>query len=85
MMSTAKKTLALEAKDHQHRPGTLLDEEDVISLQYKIILLGDGAVGKTSIATRFAEDQFNQKYKQTVGVDFFIRRLVVTHDPVGGL
>ena len=35
----------------------------------------DGAVGKTSIALRFAEDQFSQAYKQTVGVDFFIRRL----------
>lgn len=41
------------------------DEDDSIHLQFKVILLGDGAVGKTSIATRFADDQFNQKYKQT--------------------
>lgn len=39
--------------------------------------VGDGAVGKTSIALRFAEDQFSQTYKQTVGVDFFIRRLYI--------
>lgn len=52
-----------------------IDEEDVIVHQYKIILLGDGAVGKTSIATRFAEDKFSQNYKQTVGVDFFIKRI----------
>lgn len=51
------------------------EDDDIISIQYKVILLGDGAVGKTSIATRFAEDQFNQRYKQTVGVDFFLRRL----------
>lgn len=50
-------------------------ENEVERLQFKIILLGDGAVGKTSIATRFAEDQFNQTYKQTVGVDFFIQRI----------
>jgi hypothetical protein len=51
------------------------DEEEVITHQFKIILLGDGAVGKTSIATRFAEDRFSQNYKQTVGVDFFIKRI----------
>ena len=59
--------------------ATGLDEEDddeaVKTLQYKIILLGDGAVGKTSIAMRFSDDQFSQNYKQTVGVDFFIRRI----------
>lgn len=51
------------------------DESDIERVQFKVILLGDGAVGKTSIAMRFAEDQFSQTYKQTVGVDFHIRRL----------
>lgn len=53
------------------------DDDEIENLQFKVILLGDGAVGKTSIAMRFAEDQFSQAYKQTVGVDFFIRRLNV--------
>ena len=53
------------------------DGEDVKTLQYKVILLGDGAVGKTSIAMRFSDDQFSQNYKQPVGVDFFIRRIKV--------
>ena len=34
------------------------DSEDEESMQFKIILVGDGAVGKTSLATRFCEDQF---------------------------
>lgn len=51
------------------------DEDEIISHQFKVILLGDGAVGKTSIANRFADDQFSQKYKQTVGVDFFMKRI----------
>jgi Ras-related protein Rab-28 len=32
--------------------------------QYKVILLGDGTVGKTSVAMRFTNDQFGQQYKQ---------------------
>jgi GTPase SAR1 family protein len=51
------------------------DEDDVVVRQFKVILLGDGAVGKTSIANRFAEDKFSQNYKQTVGVDFLIKRI----------
>ncbi|CAM9407416.1 unnamed protein product [Chrysoparadoxa australica] len=51
------------------------DEEDVECLQYKVILLGDGSAGKTCIATRFAQGTFNQQYKQTIGLDFFIKRI----------
>jgi Ras-related protein Rab-28 len=51
------------------------DDDDVELKQYKVILLGDGAVGKTSIANRFTDGNFSQNYKQTVGVDFFIRKL----------
>jgi len=51
------------------------EDEDMVQLQFKIILIGDGAVGKTSIARRFSDDNFTQIYKQTVGVDFFIKRI----------
>ena len=37
----------------------------------KLILLGNGSVGKTSIIARFTEDGFTKVYKQTVGLDFF--------------
>ena len=37
---------------------------------YKIIAVGDGGVGKTSIIRRFAVDKFNDDYIMTLGVDF---------------
>ncbi len=37
----------------------------------KICLLGDESVGKSSISTRFADDQFSDKYKATIGVKLF--------------
>jgi Ras-related protein Rab-28 len=51
------------------------DDPDIIQKQFKLILLGDGAVGKTSIAKRFSQDTFAQTYKQTVGVDFLTRKV----------
>jgi Ras-related protein Rab-28 len=47
-------------------------------------MIGDGTVGKTSIAVRFSEDKFSQIYKQTVGVDFFIKRLQISCKSMDG-
>ena len=35
---------------------------------YKVIVIGDPAVGKTSLLTKFATNQFEDKYLPTVGV-----------------
>ncbi len=35
---------------------------------YKVIVIGDPAVGKTSLLTKFAKNQFEEKYLPTVGV-----------------
>lgn len=37
---------------------------------YKVLLVGDMAVGKTSIMKRYIHDEFNDDYKSTIGVDF---------------
>ena len=48
---------------------------------FKIIIVGDGAVGKTAIAVRFSEGLFRDDYKMTIGVDFSIQSLDV---PING-
>jgi GTPase SAR1 family protein len=37
---------------------------------FKILLIGDGNVGKSSLLLRFADDSFREDYMVTVGVDF---------------
>merc|ERR1712048_1051384 len=44
---------------------------------FKIAILGDGAVGKTSICNRFINDDFENSYKQTIGLDFYVKRLTI--------
>jgi len=36
---------------------------------YKVIVIGDPAVGKTSLLTKFAKDKFEEKYISTVGTN----------------
>lgn len=45
---------------------------------YKIIVVGDSGVGKTSLMSRFADDTFSHSYISTIGVDF--RMKTVHHD-----
>ncbi|MFH4976574.1 hypothetical protein AB6A40_003283 [Gnathostoma spinigerum] len=53
------------------------DEEESTEQILKLVVCGDGASGKTSLCTRFAHDQFARQYQQTVGLDFFSRRLLL--------
>lgn len=40
----------------------------------KIIVMGDGAVGKTSIVRRYLEGDFKHEYLMTVGVDLYTKK-----------
>lgn len=51
-------------------------------LLLKVIIVGDGAVGKTTLATHFAYDKFIEYYKMTIGVDFFTKDVTLGNDVV---
>ena len=36
----------------------------------KYVIVGDSSVGKSCLLLRFADDQFNENYMTTIGVDF---------------
>ncbi|KAJ7331719.1 hypothetical protein JRQ81_013899 [Phrynocephalus forsythii] len=40
---------------------------------FKVLIIGDATVGKTSLVQRYANDSFNKHYKSTVGVDFALK------------
>lgn len=44
---------------------------------YKVALIGEGGVGKTSLAVRYTEDRFDQQMKMTIGVNFATKKVNV--------
>ncbi len=51
-------------------------------LQLKMVLLGKGGVGKTSLVNRYVHQRFSQNYMQTLGQDVFSKKLTVNNSQV---
>ena len=48
---------------------------------FKIVIIGNSSVGKSSLLRRFADDQFQESYLATIGVDFRFKYLPYYRDP----
>lgn len=44
---------------------------------YKIVLIGDSAVGKSNILSRFTKNEFNAESKTTIGVEFATKNVTM--------
>jgi len=48
-----------------------------VSHMFKLVALGDGAVGKTSCIKRYTEDSFSERYIATIGTTFALKNVDV--------
>jgi Ras-related protein Rab-23 len=44
-------------------------------LLFQIVIVGNGAVGKSSMIQKYCRGIFTNEYKKTIGVDFLEKRL----------
>ncbi|XP_068669430.1 uncharacterized protein [Aristolochia californica] len=52
------------------------------TLSFKLVLLGDGRVGKTSLALRYVNNVFSEKQEATGQASYLTKRLVIEGVPV---
>jgi small GTP-binding protein len=50
---------------------------ETVKMRLKFCLLGDGAVGKTSLASRFVDDTFNEYYLPTIGTNVSTKNITI--------
>ncbi|KAL3506548.1 hypothetical protein ACH5RR_031930 [Cinchona calisaya] len=53
------------------------DEESREEYLFKIVIIGDSAVGKSNLLSRYARNEFNPHSKATIGVEFQTRSLEI--------
>jgi len=53
----------------------MMDNMQQRELMYKVLVVGDIGVGKTSIIRRYVNRSFSTQYKTTVGVDFHLKTI----------
>lgn len=56
-------------------------EEDM-EVAIKVVVVGNGAVGKSSMIQRYCKGIFTKDYKKTIGVDFLERQIFVNDEEV---
>ncbi|KAL7712690.1 Ras-related protein Rab-7b [Entamoeba marina] len=49
---------------------------------FKIIILGDSSVGKTSLLNQYVTKQFSSQYKATIGADFMTKDITINDQQV---
>ncbi|KAJ8717725.1 hypothetical protein PYW07_005655 [Mythimna separata] len=54
--------------------GGAMREED-LEVALKVVIVGDGGVGKSSMIQRYCRGTFTRDYKKTIGVDFLERQI----------
>ena len=53
------------------------DDEGGEEYLFKIVIIGDSAVGKSNLLTRYARNEFNPNSKATIGVEFQTQSMVI--------
>ena len=51
---------------------------DLENISYKIVIIGDSGVGKSSILLRINKNEFNKDKKVTVGIEFCTKKIEVS-------
>lgn len=46
-----------------------------LTYQYKVVVLGDGGVGKTTLILRYTEKRFREDYIPTIGVQWTVKEI----------
>lgn len=78
-ISNTLRTIELEKEKQSY---SLQDQAKKIKYQFKVVCIGDVAVGKTTLFLRYIDNTFQELYKPTVGIETRIKDIIIGHKPV---
>ena len=57
--------------------NSVKNNEDSFDYLFKIVVIGDCGIGKTSLVQRFRSGSFTERYTNTIGVDFAMKTILI--------
>jgi small GTP-binding protein len=69
----------LDEENNNMGPKSQIDFKNLENYEFKIILIGDPGVGKTSIMSKFILNEFKSSYQSTLGVEFKTKELYINN------
>jgi Ras-related protein Rab-1A len=57
--------------------GKIIQAKTDYDRLFKILIIGDSGVGKSSVLVRFSDNHFDESFIQTIGVDFKIKTMEI--------
>ena len=67
-------------ENDDHLAKSQIDYKNMKIFEYKIILVGDPGVGKTSIMAKFVTNEFRSVYTSTIGVEFKLKDIYLNNN-----
>ena len=65
---------------HDFIAKSQMDIKNLEVFEYKVILIGDPGVGKTSIMSKFVTNEFQSVYTSTIGVEFKLKEIYINNN-----
>ena len=72
-------TMDINNEDGNYIAKSQVDVKNLEIFEFKVILIGDPGVGKTSILSRFVTNEFQSVYTSTIGVEFKTKDIYINN------
>lgn len=72
-----KSTLSKDGQDSFTLPTTLKDD---LYPSYKVLIIGDPGIGKTSLIHRYVSNEYSEDQRFTIGLDYRLKKVQVTQN-----
>ena len=73
-----KNTFTISENEKNKNNETLPIKRTIATFNFKAVIIGNVAVGKSSIIKRFISNEFSEDYKCTIGTESFIKSLFIS-------
>ncbi len=85
-LSTNKSTIgslgvnSIELDGMENKARSHIDIKNLQNFEFKVILIGESGVGKSSIMTKFITNEFKSAYQSTLGIEFKVKEMLIDNE-----